>query len=240
MTASVATDSVRLPVTVKAQQTRERIYSSAMDLFMTSGYEKTTMRMIAGRAGVNVALSYRYFPSKEHLVVEFYRRFTSDFIAASAAVLERSSRLEERLTGVAETMFAAAAPYHAFAGSLFATAASPSSPLNPFSTEFTPLREDAIALFGRVIEGCSPKVPADLTEELPFLLWVFNVGLLYCWLHDHSPGQEKARTILRQSVRLVVGVVRLGSSPGARYFVRQALPISELIRSSVPLLRDGA
>jgi AcrR family transcriptional regulator len=240
MTASVATDSVRLPVTVKAQQTRERIYSSAMDLFRTSGYEKTTMRMIAEHAGVNVALSYRYFPSKEHLVFEFYRRFTIDFIAASAVVLERSSRLEERLTGVAETIFAAAAPYHAFAGSLFATAASPSSPLNPFSTEFTPLREDSIALFGRVIEGCSPKVPADLAEELPFLLWVFNVGLLYCWLHDHSPGQEKARTILRQSVRLVVGVVRLGSSPGARYFVRQALPISELIRSSVPLLKDGA
>ena len=240
MTASVATDSVRLPVTVKAQQTRERIYSSAMDLFRTSGYEKTTMRMIAEHAGVNVALSYHYFPSKEHLVFEFYRRFTIDFISASAVVLERSSRLEERLTGVAETIFAAAAPYHAFAGSLFATAASPSSPLNPFSTEFTPLREDSIALFGRVIEGCSPKVPADLAEELPFLLWVFNVGLLYCWLHDHSPGQEKARTILRQSVRLVVGVVRLGSSPGARYFVRQALPISELIRSSVPLLKDGA
>lgn len=240
MTASVAKDSVRLPVTVKAQQTRERIYSSAMDLFTASGYEKTTMRMIAEQAGVNVALSYRYFPSKEHLVVEFYRRFTSDFIAASAVVLERSSRLEERLTGIAETIFAAAGPYHAFAGSLFATAASPSSPLNPFSTEFTPLREDSIALFGRVMQGCSPKVPADLAEELPFLLWVFNVGLLYCWLHDHSPGQEKARIILRQSVRLVVGVVRLGSSPGARYFVRQALPISELIRSSVPLLRDGA
>jgi hypothetical protein len=102
------------------------------------------------------------------------------------------------------------------------------------------MREDAVALFGRVIEGCTPRVPADLARELPFLLWVFNVGLLYCWMHDHSPGQEKTRTILRQSVRLVVGVVRLGSSPGARHFVRQALPVSQLIRSSVPLSADGA
>jgi AcrR family transcriptional regulator len=240
MTAPVATAAAGLPATVKARLTRERIFNSAMDLFMASGYEKTTMRMIAERAGVNVALSYRYFPSKEHLVAEFYRRFSSDFVAASAAVLQRSSRLGERLTGVAEIMFAAADPYHAFAGSLFATAAAPSSPLNPFSEEFTPVRDEGVALFGRVIDGCTPRVPDDLAGELPFLLWVFNLGLLYCWMHDHSQGQQKTRTILRQSVRLVVGVVRLGSSPGARHFVRQALSISQLIRSSVPLLKDGA
>ena len=129
---------------MKARLTRERIFGSAMDLFMASGYEKTTMRMIAERAGVNVALSYRYFPSKEYLVAEFYRRFSSDFVAASAVVLQRSSRLEERLTGVAETMFAAAGPYHAFAGSLFATAAAPSSPLESVQREVTPYMRDGV------------------------------------------------------------------------------------------------
>jgi hypothetical protein len=38
--------------------TRERIFSCAMDLFMSYGHDKTTMRMIVDRANVNVALSY--------------------------------------------------------------------------------------------------------------------------------------------------------------------------------------
>jgi AcrR family transcriptional regulator len=240
MADAAATGPSRSPMTAKARVTRERIYRSALDLFMASGYEKTTMRMIADRAGVNVALSYRYFPSKEHLVFEFYARFAGEFIVASAAVLADSSRLESRLTGVAETMFALAAPYHGFAGSLFATAASPASPLNPFSEEFTPVRDEAIALFARVIDGCRPRVPEQLAEELPFLLWVFSLGLLYCWMHDHSQDQHKTRTVLQQSVRLIVGGVRLGSSPGSRYFLRQVLSISHLVRSSLPLPADGA
>jgi AcrR family transcriptional regulator len=240
MTTPSQTTAIELPVTVKAQQTRERIFGAAMELFKASGFEKTTMRMIADRAGVNVALSYRYFPSKEHLVFEFYRRFSDDFIAASAEVLEAGTGLESRLIGVAETMFAAAGPYHGFAGSLFATAASPASPLNPFSESFTPMRDDGIALCARVIDGCRPRVPEQLAEELPFLLWVFNLGLLYCWMHDHSEHQEKTRTLLRQSVRLIAAGVRLGSTPGSRYFLRQVLSMSHLVRSSLPLPRDGA
>lgn len=218
----------------KAQRTRERIFGCAMDLFTSHGYEKTTMRMIAERANVNVALSYHYFPSKEHLVVEFYRRFSREFIERSAAVVEGSPRLGARLTGVAETMFAVADPYHAFAGSLFATAASPASPLNPFSADCAQIRADGIALCARVIDGCRPRVPVDVAAELPFLLWAFNVGMLYCWIHDRSEGQHKTRTILRQAVRLVVAILRLGSSPGARYFWRQVLSISHLVRSSLP------
>ncbi|HET7016689.1 MAG TPA: TetR family transcriptional regulator [Streptosporangiaceae bacterium] len=218
----------------KAQRTRERIFGCAMDLFTSHGYEKTTMRMIADQAAVNVALSYHYFPSKEHLVVEFYRRFSSEFIARSAAAVGASARLGARLTAVAETMFAVADPYHGFAGSLFATAASPVSPLNPFSADCAEIRENGIALFTRVIDGCKPRVPDDVAQELPFLLWAFNLGMLYCWIHDHSEGQQKTRTILRQSVRLVVAILRLGSSPGARYFWRQVLSISHLVRSSLP------
>jgi len=223
----------------KGQRTRQRIFQCAMELFMSHGYEKTTMRMIADRASVNVALSYRYFPSKEHLVFEFYRNFARDFIERSAPVLAASSGLEARLTGVIETMFAAASPYHAFAGSLFATAASPTSPLNPFSADFTEVRAHGIDLFARVASGCTPQVPGDLADELPFLLWTFSLGMLYCWMHDHSEQQEKTRAVLRQSVRLLAGLIRLSSAPGTGYFRRQLISVTHLIRSSLPLGTDS-
>ncbi len=228
-----------LPPVSKGQRTRQRIFECAMELFMSHGYEKTTMRMIADRAGVNVALSYRYFPSKEHLVSEFYRNFTRDFIDRSAVVLAAGSGLEARLVGVIETMFAAAGPYHAFAGSLFATAASPASPLNPFSADFTEVRDLGIDVFARVASGCTPRVPDDLADELPFLLWTFSLGLLYCWMHDHSENQEKARAILRQSARLLAGLVRLSSVPGTGNFRRQLISVTHLMRSSLPLGPDS-
>jgi AcrR family transcriptional regulator len=212
----------------KGQLTRERIYACALELFASNGYEKTTMRMIAERAKVNVALSYHYFPSKEHLVFEFYRNFTRDFIRQSAPVIAASARLETRLVGVVETMFTTA-------GSLFATAASPASPLNPFSSDFTELRDSGIELFRRVIDGCVPRVPAEVAAELPFVLWMFDLSMMYCWMHDHSAQQEKARAILRQSARLLAGLVRLSSSPGAGRFRRQLLSLSRLIRTSIPL-----
>jgi len=219
----------------KGQLTRERIYACALELFASNGYEKTTMRMIAERAKVNVALSYHYFPSKEHLVFEFYRNFTRDFIRQSAPVIAAPARLETRLVGVVETMFTTAQPYHSFAGSLFATAASPASPLNSFSSDFTEIRDSGIELFRRVIDGCVPRVPAEVAAELPFLLWLFDLSMMYCWMHDHSAQQEKARAILRQSARLLAGLVRLSSSPGAGRFRRQLLSLSRLIRTSIPL-----
>ena len=58
--------------------------------------------------------------------------------------------------------------------------------------------------------------------------------MMYSWMHDHSEGQEQTRTLLRQSARLVSSLVRMSSSPGARYFRRQLLSITRLVRSRIP------
>lgn len=54
--------------------TRERILDAAERLFMESGYEGTSMRMITGKAGVNLAAVNYHFGSKEALLREVFRR----------------------------------------------------------------------------------------------------------------------------------------------------------------------
>ena len=54
--------------------TRERILDAAERLFMQSGYEGTSMRMITGEAGVNLAAVNYHFGSKEALLREVFRR----------------------------------------------------------------------------------------------------------------------------------------------------------------------
>lgn len=52
-----------------AAQTRELILNAAYSLFLDRGYEKTTMEEIAATAEVGTTTLYRYYPSKDLLVV---------------------------------------------------------------------------------------------------------------------------------------------------------------------------
>ncbi|MEU9618346.1 MULTISPECIES: TetR family transcriptional regulator [unclassified Streptomyces] len=53
-----------------AAATRRRLLEAARDLFAERGYEGTTVRSIAERAGANQALLFRYFGSKQGLLTE--------------------------------------------------------------------------------------------------------------------------------------------------------------------------
>jgi AcrR family transcriptional regulator len=49
------------------QQNRQRVIDAARDRFMRDGYDKATVRAIAADAGVDVAMVYYFFGSKEGL-----------------------------------------------------------------------------------------------------------------------------------------------------------------------------
>src|SRR5262245_15370926 len=65
---------------------RERLYGVAIKLFAQHGFEETTLRQIATRAGVSPALLYRYFPSKRAIVLALYDDLSLDFVRAAAAL----------------------------------------------------------------------------------------------------------------------------------------------------------
>ncbi|AOP51203.1 TetR family transcriptional regulator [Streptomyces lydicus] len=57
-----------------ARDTRLRLLDAASELFAERGYERTTVRDIAARAGANQALLFRYFGSKKALFGEVMAR----------------------------------------------------------------------------------------------------------------------------------------------------------------------
>ncbi|HEU4387636.1 MAG TPA: helix-turn-helix domain-containing protein, partial [Blastocatellia bacterium] len=85
--------------TRKAEKTRAAILEAALELFRERGYEQTTMRAIAEKAGVALGNAYYYFHSKEHLIQAFYDRTQDEQREASRALLEREPDLKERLLG---------------------------------------------------------------------------------------------------------------------------------------------
>ncbi|MFH8683423.1 TetR family transcriptional regulator [Streptomyces lydicus] len=67
-------DTVRAHHRRSARDTRLRLLDAASELFAERGYERTTVRDIAARAGANQALLFRYFGSKKALFGEVMAR----------------------------------------------------------------------------------------------------------------------------------------------------------------------
>ncbi|MBX7221353.1 MAG: TetR family transcriptional regulator [Blastocatellia bacterium] len=195
----------------KAEQTRALILQTALDLFREKGYEETTMRAIAEKAGVSLGNAYYYFRSKEHLIQAFYGNTHEDHQRLSARILTEERSLKARLLGVMRTKLESIEPYHQFAGILFKTAADPNSPLNPFSPESSPVRQASTELFAQVLKDSRVKVPPDLQQELPNLLWMYHMGIVLFWIHDQSPRRWRTHRLVEHTVDIVAKLITLAS-----------------------------
>ena len=208
--------AIASPKTRRGETSRAAILGAALDLFQERGYEATTMRGIAERAGVSLGSSYHYFPSKEHLVLEFYRHTHELHVAAIAPLLAREKDLTARLRGTVRAVVITCEPFHAVAGSIFSTVANPSSPLNPFGGAAKPLREEVVALYAEVVKGSDARVPADVAEMLPLTLWLYQMAILYFWIFDTSPGRLRTLEVIDETTELIVKLLSLANLPVLR------------------------
>lgn len=211
--------------------TRRRILDTALRLFREQSYATTTMRGIAAAAGVSVGNAYYYFSGKDELVQAFYEEIQDDHRRRAAPVLAAGPDFGERLRGVLHAGVDAMAPHHGFAGSFIRVAVDPASPSSPFSPHSRRAREQAVGLFREVVEGSRLAVRDDLRSELPELLWLAYLGITLFWVHDHSPGQARTRTLIDGAVPLLVTVLRVSRLPAVRSVVGEAVELVRAVRS---------
>ena len=220
--------------TLKGDQTKALILETALQIFRERGYEETTMRAIAEKANVSLGNAYYYFHSKEHLIQAFYQRLHDEHLAVALPALEKTDTLKARLLTVMRLKIEVMKPYHQFSGVLFKTAAHPQSPLNPFSDESDPVRQQSIELFAKVLEGTKARIPKDLKAELPYLLWVYQMGIVLFWIHDPSPGRRRTYRLVDHTVDLLDKLIHLASNPFMRPLRKQALRLVDEIREALP------
>ena len=190
------------------------------------------MRAIAQKAGVSLGNAYYYFSSKEYLIQAFYQRIHDNHLAVSLPALENTKTLKARLLAVMRLKIDVLEPYHQFAGVLFKTAAHPQSPLNPFADESDPMRQASIQLFEKAIEGTKAHIPKDLRAELPYLLWVYHMGIVLFWIHDQSPKQQRTYRLIDHTVDLLDKLIHLASNPFMRPLRKQALRLVDELREA--------
>ena len=218
----------------KGDQTKALILETALEMFRERGYDETTMRAVAQKAGVSLGNAYYYFHSKEYLIQAFYQRLHDEHLAAALPALEQNDSFKARLLTVMRLRIDLMKPYHQFAGVLFKTAAHPESPLNPFSDESDPVRQQSMELFAKVVEGTKARIPKDLKAELPYLLWVYQMGIVLFWIHDPSSHHRRTYRLIDHTVDLLDKLIHLASNPFMRPLRKQALRLVEEIRAALP------
>src|SRR5437773_139903 len=102
---------------VKPQhETRTRILDAAEALFMQHGFEGTSMRLLTGQAGVNLAAVNYHFGSKDALIEAVFRRRLDPMNAARIGELERLEKDSRERTAGAPARLATEAIIRAFVG----------------------------------------------------------------------------------------------------------------------------
>jgi AcrR family transcriptional regulator len=227
--------------TAKGGQTRARILEVALNLFLERGYEETTMRAVAEAADVSLGNAYYYFESKEQLVQAFYERSHREHVESCEPLLERERDFRRRLLATITAKIDTSEPYHRFSGVLFRSAADPLSPLNPFSAASAHVREEAVELMAEVIDGSTLKPPPDLRSELPYLLWLYEMGVILFWIFDTSRGRTRTRTLVDRTVPIVTRLISLGANPLLKPLRRAVLSLLRELRDGPsPSARNGA
>lgn len=199
--------------TVKAEETRERILDSALELFRKKGFDETTMRDIAAEAGVATGAAYYYFRSKEELVMAFYVRTAEEARQLWPEIIGRGGDLRKRLRAIIDFKFEQFAKHRRLLVALVRIGIDPAHPLSPFGKETEPMREESIDAFRMAIEGSSTRIPKDLHDDLPRLLWLYQMGLILFWMFDESPRQARTRKLIDGTLDLLVRLIQISSLP---------------------------
>jgi len=220
----------RTKTTPKAEETGLRILDSALALFRQEGFDTATMRDIAAKARVATGAAYYYYPSKDAIVMDFYRRSSAAMQPEIEIALEGASGLEARLRRLIEVKLAHFAPNRGVLRALLRNGADPKHPLSPFSVETREIRDIDIAWFRRLLVDCGMRIPRDLEPELPGVLWFFQMGVIFFWVIDESPDQAKTKLLLDLAVKSVATLIRLSALPLMRPVRKAALQLIEVVK----------
>jgi AcrR family transcriptional regulator len=220
--------------TSKAEETGLRILETALALFREEGFDSATMRDIARRADVATGAAYYYYPSKEAIVLDFYRRSCTEMQPQIEAALRDAKGLERRLTELIGVKLKYFAPNRAVLRALLRNGADPKHPLSPFSPETKEIRDIDTAWFRTMLSGCGIGIPRDLEPCLPGVLWFFQMGVILFWVIDESPDQERTGRLLGLAAKSVTALIRLSALPLMRPVRRTALELIEIVTGAEP------
>lgn len=180
--------------TRKGELTRQRILESALLLFESKGYEETTMREIAAEVGSSPGLTYRYFRSKEELVLELYQNLCAELEAYAHELAPGS--LAERFHAMVARQLELMAPHRAALSALFGVTLNSRSKAGVFSEGTVDIRRHGRKTYLEIILGAKDAPKKSQCEDLATVLYGMHLAMVLFWLIDESKQAGRSHLFL--------------------------------------------
>ena len=211
--------------TVKSQETKEKILAAALKLFSQKGFDQTTMRDIAQNAEIALGAAYYYFHAKEEIVWAFYMEIQEKTENALPKILAEENDFKMQIERLIIFKLKQLQPYRSFINVLARCSGDPHSHLSPFSPGSEEIRSKAIHFFEVIVEASKIDIDKEMRLYLPKILWLYQMGIIFFWIHDRSEHQKKTFRLLQGSLGIIMQFLKLSLLPGTGKVKRNLINI---------------
>lgn len=206
---------------------RDRLYTTAIEMIAERGFEATTLREIAKKAGVSPALLYRYFPSKEAVVIALYDELSADYERRAANL--PPGRWRDRFVSALTMSLDVLRPHRVALRALTPVlVGDPEEGIFSPSTAFSRLRVQHV--FERAVAGATDAPRGALAAALGRLLYLVHLAVLLWWLLDKSASQRATTALVSLTRELLPSAAFALRVRPVRRFV---LAVDELVREAL-------
>ena len=217
--------------TAEGDAARLRLYQAAIRLIGERGYEATTLRDVATRAGVSPALLYKYFPNKRAIVLALYDELSDEFARQATEI--PAGRWRDRFMVALETTLRVLGPHRVTLRALAPVMVGDTEEgVFARRTAFSRIRIQTV--FEHTVVDSTDAPARSLAEGLGRLLYLVHLGVILWWLLDRSPNQRATTALVALLRRMLPSAALTLRLPPVRGFVQTA---DSLFREA---LLDGA
>jgi len=203
--------------------TRATIVRAARELMFERGFDATTMRAIADRAGVSLGNAYYYFAGKDDLIQGFYEEIAAAHQIRVREAVRGKRGLGDRITASLEVLVEICEEYAPVADALLTRGITPNGPLNPFSAQSSRPRELFLETSAELVAGARLRTDAELRAALPELLWLVQLAVTLGWVQDLSDDKAVTLRSVRRLGPMLGRLISVARVPALRPFVRTML-----------------
>ncbi len=191
--------------------TRRKIIETAVELMGEKGYNKVSMRTIARAAKIGDATIYKYFSSKEKLLIGFYELCAEDTTTALLEIDDLSQyALHEKLQVLLDTYLNFMLPNRDFVSESFPLIYQ--SPMFLFS-HVNPIHKELTPIIVQFLDDAWEKeeIPTfPFQSVLPDMLCEYLIGVLYFWIKDESEEFHETTELIDLSLSLIMTLLKSG------------------------------
>ena len=182
-----------------------RIKDAAAQLFVSKGYDETTMREVAARAGVGLGTVFVYATTKRDLLFLTVNEDLESVVSAAVAANRSDQAMLDRLLGVFRRYYEYFAQKPALSRLCLREMTFYAS--GPEAKRFLKMRERLISLLDAIVRSAmdrkeiSTKEPASLVAWVVFAIYQVEIRR---WLSSDNLEMRNGLASLRRQLKLLI------------------------------------